>query len=112
MGTSGAEIGAAFGGNKVRAPYLYLILSAHCANFSEHWMVIIYRSMSHSSTNHSFRGRESGGDAWKQYVRWSACTGMLIAASALPLHSRLVTVHSQLFEPSAVGSRCQLLHVD
>ena len=19
-------------------------------------------------------GRESGGDAWKQYVRWSACT--------------------------------------
>lgn len=21
-----------------------------------------------------FRGRESGGDAWKQYVRWSACT--------------------------------------
>lgn len=20
------------------------------------------------------RGRESGGDAWKQYVRWSACT--------------------------------------
>jgi hypothetical protein len=22
----------------------------------------------------SSRGRESGGDAWKQYVRWSACT--------------------------------------
>ena len=21
-----------------------------------------------------FRGRESGGDAWKQYARWSACT--------------------------------------
>lgn len=20
------------------------------------------------------RGRESGGDAWKEYVRWSACT--------------------------------------
>lgn len=38
-GTSGAEIGAAFGGNK-----------------STGW------------------GRESGGDAWKQYVRWSACT--------------------------------------
>ncbi|KAF9011864.1 Aldehyde/histidinol dehydrogenase [Cyathus striatus] len=38
VGTSGAEIGAAFGGNKV------------CV------------------------GRESGGDAWKQYVRWSACT--------------------------------------
>ncbi|KAL4071772.1 NAD-aldehyde dehydrogenase [Scleroderma citrinum] len=37
VGTSGAEIGAAFGGNK--RP-----------------------------------GRESGGDAWKQYVRWSACT--------------------------------------
>jgi aldehyde dehydrogenase family 7 protein A1 len=39
VGTSGAEIGAAFGGNK-----------------STGW------------------GRESGGDAWKQYCRWSACT--------------------------------------
>jgi len=39
VSTSGAEIGAAFGGNK-----------------STGW------------------GRESGGDAWKQYVRWSACT--------------------------------------
>ncbi|KAL4251006.1 aldehyde dehydrogenase family protein [Abortiporus biennis] len=39
VGTSGAEIGAAFGGNKTTG-----------------W------------------GRESGGDAWKQYVRWSACT--------------------------------------
>ncbi|XP_006455261.1 hypothetical protein AGABI2DRAFT_194900 [Agaricus bisporus var. bisporus H97] len=39
VGTSGAEIGAPFGGNK-----------------STGW------------------GRESGGDAWKQYVRWSACT--------------------------------------
>ncbi|KAJ7248568.1 NAD-aldehyde dehydrogenase [Mycena haematopus] len=39
VGTSGAEIGAAFGGNK-----------------NTGW------------------GRESGGDAWKQYVRWSACT--------------------------------------
>jgi len=39
VGTSGAEIGAAFGGNK-----------------STGW------------------GREAGGDAWKQYVRWSACT--------------------------------------
>ncbi|CCL99068.1 uncharacterized protein FIBRA_01080 [Fibroporia radiculosa] len=39
VGTSGAEIGAAFGGNK-----------------STGW------------------GRESGGDAWKQYVRWSTCT--------------------------------------
>ncbi|GAA5844942.1 hypothetical protein JCM5353_004702 [Sporobolomyces roseus] len=38
-GTSGAEIGAPFGGNK--------------------------------STGSS---RESGGDAWKQYVRWSSCT--------------------------------------
>ncbi|GAA6019295.1 hypothetical protein JCM11491_001307 [Sporobolomyces phaffii] len=38
-GTSGAEIGARFGGNK-----------------STGW------------------GRESGGDAWKQYVRWSSCT--------------------------------------
>ncbi|WVN89575.1 uncharacterized protein L203_104802 [Cryptococcus depauperatus CBS 7841] len=39
VGTSGAEIGAGFGGNK-----------------STGW------------------GRESGGDAWKQYVRWSAAT--------------------------------------
>ncbi|TBU40187.1 NAD-aldehyde dehydrogenase [Dichomitus squalens] len=39
VGTSGAEIGAAFGGNK-----------------STGW------------------GRESGGDAWKQYVRWSTAT--------------------------------------
>ncbi|KAI0088909.1 NAD-aldehyde dehydrogenase [Irpex rosettiformis] len=39
VGTSGAEIGAAFGGNK-----------------NTGW------------------GRESGGDAWKQYVRWSAAT--------------------------------------
>ncbi|KAG8821189.1 hypothetical protein FRB91_011405 [Serendipita sp. 411] len=39
VGTSGAEIGAAFGGNKRTG-----------------W------------------GRESGGDSWKQYVRWSACT--------------------------------------
>lgn len=23
------------------------------------------------------RGRESGGDSWKQYVRWSACTSEL-----------------------------------
>lgn len=37
--TSGAEIGAPFGGNK-----------------STGW------------------GRESGGDAWKQYCRWSSCT--------------------------------------
>jgi aldehyde dehydrogenase family 7 protein A1 len=22
----------------------------------------------------NFRGRESGGDSWKQYVRWNACT--------------------------------------
>ncbi|WRT70538.1 uncharacterized protein IL334_007536 [Kwoniella shivajii] len=39
VGTSGAEIGAGFGGNK-----------------STGW------------------GRESGGDAWKQYVRWSGAT--------------------------------------
>lgn len=39
VGNSGAEIGAAFGGNKRTG-----------------W------------------GRESGGDSWKQYVRWSACT--------------------------------------
>jgi hypothetical protein len=25
-------------------------------------------------THALLRGRESGGDAWKQYVRWSACT--------------------------------------
>jgi len=47
-GTSGAEIGAAFGGNK-----------------STGW------------------GRESGGDAWKQYVRWSACT--INYSDAMPL---------------------------
>jgi len=47
-GTSGAEIGAAFGGNK-----------------STGW------------------GRESGGDAWKQYVRWSACT--INYSNAMPL---------------------------
>ena len=28
-------------------------------------------------------GRESGGDAWKQYVRWSACT--LNFSDAAPL---------------------------
>ncbi|GAA5934111.1 uncharacterized protein JCM15063_000558 [Sporobolomyces koalae] len=38
-GTSGAEIGMRFGGNKATG-----------------------------------NGRESGGDAWKQYVRWSSCT--------------------------------------
>jgi aldehyde dehydrogenase family 7 protein A1 len=48
VGTSGAEIGAAFGGNK-----------------STGW------------------GRESGGDAWKQYVRWSAAT--VNYGSKLPL---------------------------
>ncbi|KAF8958961.1 NAD-aldehyde dehydrogenase [Flammula alnicola] len=49
VGTSGAEIGAAFGGNKP------------CGN----WRLYgLYNS----------RGRESGGDSWKQYVRWSACT--------------------------------------
>ncbi|KAI0299436.1 NAD-aldehyde dehydrogenase [Multifurca ochricompacta] len=47
VGTSGAEIGAAFGGNKASRP---------TSIFSTGW------------------GRESGGDAWKQYVRWSACT--------------------------------------
>ncbi|KAI6015197.1 NAD-aldehyde dehydrogenase [Pisolithus orientalis] len=45
VGTSGAEIGAAFGGNKL---------------FPDNSLL--------------YRGRESGGDAWKQYVRWSACT--------------------------------------
>ncbi|GMK54485.1 hypothetical protein CspeluHIS016_0110710 [Cutaneotrichosporon spelunceum] len=48
VGSSGAEIGAAFGGNK-----------------STGW------------------GRESGGDAWKQYVRWSAAT--VNYGSKLPL---------------------------
>ncbi|WWC65400.1 uncharacterized protein I303_108018 [Kwoniella dejecticola CBS 10117] len=48
VGTSGAEIGAGFGGNK-----------------STGW------------------GRESGGDAWKQYVRWSAAT--VNYSSKLPL---------------------------
>lgn len=34
-----------------------------------------YGSVSRWSEVHDrFRGRESGGDAWKQYVRWSACT--------------------------------------
>ncbi|KAM6501095.1 NAD-aldehyde dehydrogenase [Amanita muscaria] len=47
VGTSGAEIGAAFGGNK-----------------STGW------------------GRESGGDAWKQYVRWSACTSAFPAVKS------------------------------
>ncbi|KAG6835492.1 hypothetical protein H0H93_000877 [Arthromyces matolae] len=53
VGTSGAEIGAAFGGNK-----LTIEVGA--------------------STYDNPRGRESGGDAWKQYVRWSSCTHLVI----------------------------------
>ncbi|THG95387.1 hypothetical protein EW026_g6258 [Hermanssonia centrifuga] len=61
VGTSGAEIGAAFGGNKVSlslklAPTLLLTFPIFRTCQSTGW------------------GRESGGDAWKQYVRWSACT--------------------------------------
>lgn len=48
IGTSGAEIGGAFGGNKATG-----------------W------------------GRESGSDAWKQYVRMSTCTANF--GSDLPL---------------------------
>lgn len=56
MGTSGAEIGAGFGGNKSTVspgPSIdtYNVMSLMCR---QGW------------------GRESGGDAWKQYVRWSA----------------------------------------
>jgi aldehyde dehydrogenase family 7 protein A1 len=53
VGTSGAEIGAGFGGNKstVSSP-----------------------SIPRSITDEQGWGRESGGDAWKQYVRWSAAT--------------------------------------
>lgn len=46
VGTNGAEIGAAFGGNK-----------------STGW------------------GRESGGDAWKQYVRWSSVSSCRVVAA-------------------------------
>jgi hypothetical protein len=41
-------------------------------------MVIVDSSVFHFPllTFVILRGRESGGDAWKQYVRWSACTSM------------------------------------
>lgn len=62
VGTSGAEIGAAFGGNKVRC-FLSFLDAPNIA------------SISHPNFAQSTGwGRESGGDAWKQYVRWSACT--------------------------------------
>ncbi|KAI0943150.1 hypothetical protein AcV7_002377 [Taiwanofungus camphoratus] len=57
VGTSGAEIGAAFGGNKASSPRACDACAADTVELqSTGW------------------GRESGGDAWKQYVRWSACT--------------------------------------
>lgn len=47
------------------------------------------------------RGRESGGDAWKQYVRWSACTSTLfVGFTAAGDNSGL----SQLLGRSAAGS--------
>ena len=65
MGTSGAEIGAAFGGNKVSQEPSYHGGEA-AADASPPFLLTL-----HQSTGW---GRESGGDAWKQYVRWSACT--------------------------------------
>ena len=62
VGTSGAEIGAAFGGNKVSV--CFRARCFHDASFSP------LRLLNQSTG----WGRESGGDAWKQYVRWSAAT--------------------------------------
>jgi hypothetical protein len=57
----------------IRASFFILLVNPR---FLEYWMVIIDRFVLHTSllTCEIFRGRESGGDAWKQYVRWSACT--------------------------------------
>ena len=80
MGTSGAEIGAAFGGNKVSVLDIFVVLAHWLITpifLSEHRLVCISvfdpLDLIRSTIQYS-RGRESGGDAWKQYVRWSACT--------------------------------------
>lgn len=58
------------------------------------------------------RGRESGGDAWKQYVRWSACTSsssLFLAYVGILLIPRPFAHFSQLLRRSAAGTRRQLL---
>lgn len=93
VGTSGAEIGAAFGGNKVML-FVYRkhervinLESSSNRLCTEHRMVCAFvAALTADLTVLSLlvcRGRESGGDAWKQYVRWSACT--LNFSDAAPL---------------------------
>ncbi len=78
VGTSGAEIGAAFGGNKVcllLCIFSAFILSCLDEPFAE------YRMVSHDpflngilDLTDGIQGSRIWRDAWKQYVRWSACT--------------------------------------
>lgn len=48
------------------------------------------------------RGRESGGDAWKQYARWSACTSTWIVSFPLTTPN-LVLVNFSDSAPLAQG---------
>lgn len=54
----------------------------------------------------SNRGRESGGDAWKQYMRWSACTSTLSVSSSR-CHV-LTDFDSKLLKRSSPRTRSQL----
>ena len=84
VGTSGAEIGAAFGGNKVclavgLRPWVVAADSvSRAVARTEHRLVSVLVDrpalLNHPDLLTTNRGRESGGDAWKQYVRWCACT--------------------------------------
>lgn len=49
------------------------------------------------------RGRESGGDAWKQYVRWSACTSTFGSAHILKLVLSTIKVNFSDAAPLAQG---------
>lgn len=54
------------------------------------------------------RGRESGGDAWKQYVRWSACTSAYIPTD-ISWHLLNHFACSQFLRRSAPSARRKLL---
>ena len=74
------------------------------------WYVLCFRVLVGWVIYIDCRGRESGGDAWKQYVRWSACTGMCSTATRLGRPEALIN-RSKLFGRCATSARRELLCV-
>lgn len=77
--TSGAEIGGAFGGEKVSASStsnVWLAVSPDCKRFLGLQFVhrLTCRACGGTLFQHTGGGRESGSDSWKQYMRRSTCT--------------------------------------